>query len=210
MEDREAMRQAKLTLGLLDFEDLVRTCRSFRRYHADEPLGRGFLLALVDIARKVASAANRQPLRYAIVDEPEAGATLFAGLRWAAALKDWAGPEPSERPSAYLVVFSDGAPSDLTWCDCGIASQTIALAAAHGGAGACMLRSFDPKVVERVVGSAAAGLTPLLVIALGVPAETVVLEKAAAEEGLDYWRGPDGVHHVPKRALADVLVFPKE
>ncbi len=206
MGDRETLRQAKLSSGLLDFEDLVRACRSYRRFRADEPLGRGFLLALVDIARKCASAANRQPLRYAIVDEPAAAAELFGGLRWAAALKEWSGPVEGERPSAYIVIFADGEPGNFTWCDCGIAAQTIALAATEAGAGLCMLASFDPKVVRAVVGEAADALTPLLVLALGVPAETSVLETAASGADLAYWRGPDDVHHVPKRALADVLV----
>ncbi len=210
MGDREMLRQAKLSLGLLDFEDTVRTCRSYRRFKEDEPLGRGFLLALVDIARKVASAANRQPLRYAIVDEPSACAELLGGLRWAGALADWDGPAEGERPSAYLVIFCEGDPGKFTWCDCGIAAQTIALASVEAGAGLCMLASFDPRVVCDVVGEGAKGLTPLLVLALGVPAETCVLETAEPGANLNYWRGPDGVHHVPKRTLAEVLIKGKE
>ena len=210
MGDRELLRQAKLSFGPLDFEDTVRSCRSYRRFKEDEPLGRGFLLALVDIARKVASAANRQPLRYAIVDDPAQCAELFGGLRWAGALTDWDGPEEGERPSAYLVIFSDGEPAKFTWTDCGIAAQTIALAATEAGAGACMMASFSPSVVFDVVGEGAAGMTPLLVLALGIPSETCVLEAAEPGEDLDYWRGPDGVHHVPKRTLASVLIQGKE
>ncbi len=210
MGDRELLREAKLSFGLLDFEDTVRSCRSYRRFNERESLGRGFLLALVDIARKVASAANRQPLRYAIVDEAEDRAELFGGLRWAAALKGWDGPSEGERPSGYLVIFSEGEPGNFTWCDCGIAAQTIALAAVEAGAGLCMLASFDPRVVADVVGEGAEGMTALLVLALGVPAETCVLESAQPGASLTYWRGPDGVHHVPKRTLAEVLIQGKE
>ena len=126
------------------------------------------------------------------------------------ALTDWDGPEEGERPSAYLVIFSDGEPAKFTWTDCGIAAQTIALAATEAGAGACMMASFSPSVVFDVVGEGAAGMTPLLVLALGIPSETCVLEAAEPGEDLDYWRGPDGVHHVPKRTLASVLIQGKE
>jgi len=40
---------------------------------------------------------------------------------------------------------------------------------------------------------------------VGVPAEKVVIEEAEAGESLAYYRTPDGVHHVPKLKLADVL-----
>ena len=38
----------------------------------------------------------------------------------------------------------------------------------------------------------------LLVIALGRPKETVVLEEAAPGDSIKYWRDAAGVHHVPK------------
>ncbi len=48
---------------------------------------------------------------------------------------------------------------------------------------------------------------PLLVVAFGVPAETVVLEGLTGDDpSTTYWRDADGVHHVPKRPLEDVLV----
>ena len=43
-------------------------------------------------------------------------------------------------------------------------------------------------------------------VALGKPAERVVLEDGIAPEGRPYWRDSQGVHHVPKRPLAALLV----
>jgi hypothetical protein len=43
-----------------------------------------------------------------------------------------------------------------------------------------------------------------LVLALGTPAETIVLEDA--DEEVTYYRSDDDVHHVPKRRLKDVLL----
>ena len=48
----------------------------------------------------------------------------------------------------------------------------------------------------------------LLLLALGKPKETVVLDVLGPEGDIKYWRDDDGVHHVPKRALDDVIVRP--
>ncbi len=46
----------------------------------------------------------------------------------------------------------------------------------------------------------------LLVLALGAPGETVVIDSMPADGNTAYWRDPDGVHHVPKRTLDEVIV----
>lgn len=207
MDDRQGMREAKIELGLMDFEELVRRCRSYRRFDEEADPGRGALLAFVDLARRTSSAMNKLPLRYGVVSDPAQRERLFRGLRFAAALPEWDGPEPGERPSGYVVVYSEGEPGNLTWCDCGIACQTMALAATSCGMGACMVRSFDPQVVAEALPQAKDDLVPMLVVAFGVPSETVVLETVGPEHPkTTYWRDADGVHHVPKRPLEDVLI----
>lgn len=46
----------------------------------------------------------------------------------------------------------------------------------------------------------------LLVLALGMPAETVALEEVGRHGDTGYWRDADGVHHVPKRSLDEIIV----
>ena len=42
--------------------------------------------------------------------------------------------------------------------------------------------------------------------ALGQPKETVVLEEALPGGSIKYWRDDQGVHHVPKRRLEDIII----
>ena len=91
-----------------------------------------------------------------------------------------------------------------TQVDEGIAAQTIVLAATQAGYGGCMLHAFNKAGATQALGLEAAGVAPLMVIALGRPAEEVRLEPLDASP--NYWRDEASVHHVPKRSLADVLV----
>jgi len=50
------------------------------------------------------------------------------------------------------------------------------------------------------------GLEILLAIALGTPREEVVIETVGPGGDTRYWRDAEGVHHVPKRRLEDIIV----
>lgn len=188
------------------FGHLVREARSRRRFNEEAPVTREQLAALVDIARAVPSGANRQPLRYRLVSDAAEREAVFAELMWAGALPDWNGPEPGERPGAYIVVCDAGGGA-TTAVDEGIAAEVILLGATAAGLTGCMLHAFNKAAVARVL-TLPDDLRPLMVIALGAPAETVVLEPLAAspDGSTNYWRDAEGVHHVPKRSLKDVLI----
>jgi nitroreductase len=90
-------------------EELVRKNRSYRRFQEAFAISRETLLGLVDLARLSASGANRQPLKYILVSDPETNARVFPQLAWAGYLADWPGPQEGERPSAYIVILVDTA-----------------------------------------------------------------------------------------------------
>ena len=46
----------------------------------------------------------------------------------------------------------------------------------------------------------------LLVLALGRPREKVVIETVGTDGNTEYWRDSEGVHHVPKRSLDEIIV----
>jgi nitroreductase len=193
-----------LPMDAREFEGLVIQNRSYRRFDQSRHIPRETLLELVDLARRTPSAGNRQPLKYAVIHSPADCARLYPHLRWAAALKDWGGPAEGERPAAYVLVFCDRRILKDPGCDHGIAAQTLLLGASARGLGGCMLGAIDRAKI-RAEFSVAEDLEISLVIALGVPAEKCVLEDTAVGGDVTYYRDQQGVHHVPKRPLAEVL-----
>jgi nitroreductase len=95
--------------------------------------------------------------------------------------------------------------SQSVGCDHGIAAQSILLGATERGLGGCMIATVNRKELSKALD-----IEPryeiVLVIALGKPKETVIIEKIRPDGDVKYWRDGQGVHHVPKRALDDVII----
>lgn len=186
-------------------KDLIIKNRSYRRFHQDHAIGMETLQELVDIARQTASGGNAQPLKYILSCEPSKNALIFAQLAWARLLEGWGGPEEGEKPSAYIVILHDKQVSPTYFCDQGIAAQSILLGATEKGLGGCMLGAIKKDELRKAL-TIPERYDILLVIALGQPAEKVVLETVGADGSTKYWRDSASVHHVPKRALKDIIV----
>lgn len=186
-----------------NFKNLVKANRSYRRFDEKEPISYETMLDLVDTARLTPSAANRQPIRYKIVSDPDACAGVFETLGWAGYLKDWDGPVEGERPTGYIVLVGK---TDLNSAhDEGIIAQTILLNAVRQGFGGCMLLNVKKEELAKKL-NVPEGYGIKLVIALGKPVEEVVLDEISAEGDIKYYREPNMVHHVPKIRLEDLLV----
>jgi nitroreductase len=188
----------------MDFLELAKSNRTFRRFDESAPVGMDTLERMVDAARHTPSAMNKQPLRFALVADPAVCAEVFGGLAWAGYLKDWPGPAEGERPTAYVVLCHEGETGPWSKVDLGIVAQTMMLQARAEGFGGCMIGSVKKDVVAKAVGLPD-GLEVMLVLALGKPGETVVVEDLAPGGDFKYWRADDDTHHVPKRG-ADELV----
>ncbi len=189
----------------MSISELVAKSRSYRRFDETHLLDEEMLVGLVNVARLCPSAANRQPLKYMISWRPEENAQVFANLRWAAALADWEGPAEGERPTGYVVILGDTQIFKPVRWDDAIAAQTMLLAAAEQGLGGCMLGSIDYAGLRDAL-DIPEHLKILLVVALGKPGETIVIEDGTPPDESPYWRDADGVHHVPKRSLKEVLI----
>jgi len=188
----------------MEMKELVSRCRSYRRFDAAIPFSEGELRELAALARCVPSAGNRQPLKYVLSCTPAGNQRIFETLAWAGYLADWPGPGPEERPTGYVVVCVDTAIAQSADVDVGIAAQTILLAATAAGRGGCMFGAVRREELAARLGLPAA-LSIALVIALGTPVERVVLEDLPADRSIRYYRTPDATHHVPKRAVEELI-----
>jgi nitroreductase len=186
--------------------ELVKKTRSCRRFKQDRQISIETLKELVDLGRLSASAANRQPLKYILSADPQTNEKIFPCLAWAAYLKDWPGPEKGEQPSAYIVILVDTQISNDFWCDHGIAGQSILLGATEKGLAGCFIGAIHKEKLRDALNIAPHHKI-LLVIALGEPAEEIVINSTADSEGsIKYWRDENGVHHVPKRPIDEIIV----
>lgn len=185
--------------------DLIAKNRSYRRFYQNEEIKTETLRELVDLARLSASAANRQPLKYMLSCRPERNTAIFKHLAWAGYLKDWGVPIEGERPAAYIIILGDTKISKTFDWDAGIAAQSILLGAVEKGLGGCIVASIQ-KDNLRAALNIPLHLEIVFVLALGKPKEKVVIEKIGEDGKIEYWRDKDGVHHVPKRSLNEIIV----
>ena len=185
--------------------DLIKKSRSYRRFDQEFKIDIETLRELVDLARLSAAAGNLQPLKYMLSNDPEKNDSIFQHLGWAGYLKDWRGPSERERPSAYIIVLGDTRICKSFGCDHGIACQNILLGAVEKGLGGCMIGSINRERLRTDL-NIPEHFEILLVVALGKPKETVVLEDVGTDGDIKYWRDSEGVHHVPKRKLDDIIV----
>jgi len=189
----------------MTIEDLIFKNRSYRRYYQHEPVSLDTLRELVNLGRLSASAMNLQPLKYILSNEPVRNAAIFAHVGWAGYLKDWPGPMEGERPSAYIVMLGDTEISKHVAWDHGIAAQSILLGATDKGLGGCMIATIRKTDLAQALGISSR-YEILLVIAIGKPKEQVVIDPLGQDGDVKYWRDGQAVHHVPKRALQDIII----
>ena len=185
--------------------DLIIKNRSTRRFYQEVAIERRTLRELVDLARHSSSAANLQPLKYILSCDSRKNSLIFPHLLWAGYLKDWPGPCEGQRPSAYIIILGDTQITKSFDCDHGIAAQSILLGATEKGLGGCIIGSIQRDKLRKAL-DIPSRYEILLVLALGKPRETIVVETVGSGGDIKYWRDSESVHHVPKRPLDEIII----
>ena len=186
-------------------KDIVLKSRSYRKFDAAVPVPMSTLEELVALAAACPSAANRQPLRFVLCNRPDDNAAIFDCLKWAAYLKDWDGPAPAERPTAYIVMLNTEKGWDFAKFDFGIMAQTMLLGAVEKGFGGCMLGAIDRERLREHLGLSDE-MEIGLVLALGKPVEDVRITPLPSDGSIRYWRDETGTHFVPKRSPEELIL----
>lgn len=189
-------------------KEAISKTRTFRRYDSDVPVTEEVVLKLIDVARLGGSARNGQPWQYMAVVDDELCQLIFPHLGWAGYLTNWKGPAPDERPGGYILCILNHDRLNVgikdSMVDLGIGTQNMLLAATTMGIGGCRIGSISPSL--HTLFTIPSHLTIELIIAIGGPAEQVIVDESSNEQDTRYWRDSVGGHHVPKRSLNETLI----
>lgn len=175
--------------------------RSTRGYDASYLVRADQLRRIVAVNSKVASARNRQPLRFRLVTSDEA-CKVLPFIRMGAGLKELHLPLEGTEPNAFIVVCSAIEPRNSTYVDLGISAQSMLLQAVEIGLNGLCIMDFD---AAGLVDSLRLPYKPLLVIAVGKSGEKVKLVEINEEDDHAYYR-KEGVHYVPKVVVEDLII----
>jgi len=186
-------------------KELVKKNRSYRRFDGSVRITKKQLNQMLELARLCPSAANLQRLRFFYSITKQTNQIIFQHISWAAYLKDWHGPKHGERPTGYIILLGPADISKYLLTDTGIAAQTILLGATEMGLGGCQIASVKKEELQKAL-NLPDSLEIILVLAIGEPVEQVVIEKVIDPDDIEYWHDEFEVHHVPKRALKDLIV----
>ncbi len=179
----------------------ITTRRTIRKYLPKE-ISTDILLKCVDAARLAPCGGNGQPLKYIIVDKPDLMNEMFSMMTWAGYLPDYQ-PSTKEMPRAYIIILIDTTIRKNPRHDAGLAAMSISITANEQGLGSCILGSANSGKLRNML-YIPDNLDMVLVISLGYPAETPVT--AEMKDGATkYWLDDNGVLHVPKRRLEDIV-----
>lgn len=195
----------------MDFESLRQlmiTDRTVRRFQENREVSDETLERLVELTRYCPSGRNAQPLRYLPITSEDDKKKVFPLLKWAGYFQDWDGPEEGERPAAYLIQCLDTKYGKDCLCDDGLQLEAITLGMRTLGLGGCIIKAFNaPRLAEAL--QLDSRYAPRYVLAIGYPAEEVRIEEMPMDDDADfkYYRTADGVHHVPKRQLEQLIIM---
>ena len=140
----------------MDMMEFLRTRRTYRRFE-QRPVAPEILQECVDAARIASCGANRQTVKYIIVQSPEAVAAVQPLVHWAAYLpREQGNPKADEVPTAFIAVLQDENLPGANDMDAGLALGSLTAAAPCF----CSLRgrpgvTFPPPVLHWTEGEGA-------------------------------------------------------
>ncbi len=187
----------------MSVKELINKRRTIRKFSQTE-ITNEQLVAYIEAARLIPSAANLQPLKYISVTGKEIRDKVFSTLKWAGYLKGEYTPIENERPTAYIIVCADTNISKANFdMDVGAAVENIILSALEDGIGACWLGAVDRDLLKEIIGLQD-DMVISCVVALGYPLENP--KEAVMQNGDVKYYLKDGTLNVPKRALNEILI----
>ena len=199
MEDYHNQQPAKRRVATL--RRLLLHNRSYRGYDSKFVVRPDQLQRIIEVATLCPSARNQQVLRFRPVTQGEAEKVL-PHIRLGGALPELNLPFAGTEPNAFVVICSTVEESHYVSVDLGIVAQSMLLQATEIGLGGICIGAFDRAAIKESLGLT---LEPILVLAIGRPAENIQLKEVEEGESLTYYR-ENGVHYVPKIRIDNLIL----
>ncbi|MBQ2958693.1 MAG: nitroreductase family protein [Alistipes sp.] len=175
--------------------------RSYRGYDSRFVVRPDQLHRIIEVATLCPSARNQQVLRFRPVTHEEAH-KILPHIRLGGALSELNLPFAGTEPNAFVVICSTVEESHYVSVDLGIVAQSMLLQATEIGLGGICIGAFERKAIKE---SLALPYDPVLVVAIGRPAEHIELVTVDEGTPLSYYR-EGGVHYVPKIKTEDLII----
>ena len=186
--------------------ELLKTRRTYRRFEQKEISG-DIIAEILLAARLASSAANRQPLSYIVIEEPEKVSEVFAHTKWGGALPDGLGqPMAGEEPVLFIAVVQNSSVNPNCDTDAGLAIGNMTLAAWNHGVGSCIIGACNKEKLSEMFG-----LTEKqklhTVVAFGYPTHTSSIVDLEKDGDFKYYLDDNKDYVVPKRKAEDVVTY---
>ena len=182
----------------------LRGRRTYRRFE-QRPVAPEILTEAVDAARIASCGANRQTVRYIIVESADAVAAVQPLVHWAAYLPPEQGaPKPDELPTAYIAILQDDNLPGASDVDVGLALGSLTAAAWAHGVGSCIMGAINRPALTELL-ALPEGVRLCYMVALGYPTHESHL--VSMQDGdVKYYLDDNRDFCVPKRGMEEVLL----
>ncbi len=182
----------------------LRGRRTYRRFE-QRPVAPEILTEAVDAARIASCGANRQTVRYIIVESADAVAAVLPLVHWAAYLPPEQGaPKPDELPTAFIAILQDDNLPGASDVDVGLALGSLTAAAWAHGVGSCIMGAINRPALTELL-ALPEGVRLCYMVALGYPTHKSHL--VSMQDGdVKYYLDDNRDFCVPKRGMEEVLL----
>ena len=182
----------------------LRGRRTYRRFE-QRPVAPEILTEAVDAARIASCGANRQTVRYIIVESADAVAAVQPLVHWAAYLPPEQGaPKPDELPTAFIALLQDDNLPGASDVDVGLALGSLTAAAWAHGVGSCIMGAINRPALTELL-ALPEGVRLCYMVALGYPTHESHL--VPMQDGdVKYYLDDNRDFCVPKRGMEEVLL----
>ena len=188
----------------MDMMEFLRSRRTYRRF-AQRAVPHEILTEAVDAARMASCGANRQTVRYIVVESADAVAAVQPLVHWAAYLPPEQGtPKADELPTAFIAVLQDNNLPGASDVDVGLALGSLTAATWAHGVGSCIMGAIDRPALKELL-ALPEGVRLCYMVALGYPTHESHLVEMQ-DGSVKYYLDADRNYCVPKRGMDEVLL----